>query len=152
MSTVTDVILIVGCLTDQEQAERFSDALKLAGHTEARLKQVDDHAGGNKAVQADIYMGAYNYLDDEAAVSAFYAIKWEERDQVQLLMKAENWDRFKVFVPEIQRAMYPEAERSDAPEGLPEGPDPDCYCKGNPLIFCLKCRPQEPQEGGGDHG
>jgi hypothetical protein len=47
------------------------------------------------------------------------------------------------FKVSLWREAHDEASESEQ--------DPDCYCKGNPLIFCLKCRPegnpQVPGEG-----
>lgn len=104
MSTVTDIILICGTSADQDNARRFGEALDLHSVSKGKpLAQVDEHAGGSHAIQADVWMGAYNYLDEEEALKVFYSLVWEDPNEIQLLMKYEDWDRFKVFVPEIKQ-------------------------------------------------
>jgi hypothetical protein len=53
----------------------------------------------------------------------------------------EEWDA------DTQAQMLQYADRvlallGEAPPTKEAEQDPDCYCKGNPLIFCLKCRPE----------
>jgi len=81
MSHVTDIVLIT-FIDDNAFTLEFG------------LTQVEEHAGGNKHMQCNIFMAAINYLDIEKMISWFKNTKWEYPKCAQLLYKDEYDDRF----------------------------------------------------------
>ena len=92
MSHVTDIIVIV--MVD-ENIELLQKYLKKV--YKCTLKQVDDYAGGNKAVQADIYMTAINAFIIPVFYQEFLKLKLEFPESAQLLIKDEHDDKFTLF-------------------------------------------------------
>jgi hypothetical protein len=94
MSVVTDVILMVpiggGRRVISDINARIAAAARAPGHG---LIKVDQHAGGNKAVQADVYMGAFNYLPRQDVLAILAAAPWvgSDRSEVRVAIK-EEWD------------------------------------------------------------
>lgn len=103
MSHVTDIILITAIEDGVGEAEEHPNAEKIhkfiCSKYVAGLKKVDELSGGNKAMQCDVFMTAINYLDIPALVDFFYEIKWEMPECVQLLIKDEHDDIFKIYTP-----------------------------------------------------
>jgi hypothetical protein len=94
MSVVTDIILVLGIAEPIDELNRYlSDA-----YNGGALKQVDKHAGGNKAVQCDVYMAAINHFDRESFIRKFASINWNEPECVQLFLKYETEDLFYVYL------------------------------------------------------
>lgn len=100
MSTVTDVMLITGLGENPHIIDLFSKTLIEHGVSEGRSLLKIEECGGSHAFQAGLYVGAYNYLDQDKALEVFRSLAWESPDQVQLMLKYESWDRFKVYSPE----------------------------------------------------
>ena len=97
MSHVTDVILTVGC-GDSRVAECIA-ALDSFTRTEARggtLHKVDQHAGGTKALQAEVYMGAFNYLPVGEFIALVKTLPWEYPEDIRLFMQEEQEYSFRV--------------------------------------------------------
>ena len=94
MSVVTDVILMVPVGADPRVVDhvnaRLATTLRASG---CGLRKVDQHAGGNKAVQADVYMGAFSYLSRQAVLGILAAAPWDADDRacVRVAIK-EEWD------------------------------------------------------------
>lgn len=63
----------------------------------AALVQVNQHGGGSKCIQCDIFIGAINHLDAEALINAYSLTPWEAADCTQLMIKEEEEDRFTVY-------------------------------------------------------
>lgn len=87
MSVVTDVILITAVDEDNEKgivARLF-------------LERVDHPAGGNKAMQCGVYMGAFNHLVIERFIQNVRALKWHDRECVQLMVKEEDDNQFRII-------------------------------------------------------
>jgi hypothetical protein len=61
--------------------------------------QLDQKAGGNKAMQCDLMLAAINYLDEEDLLERFNATAWLSPDCVQLMLKGEEDDTFTVYSP-----------------------------------------------------
>jgi hypothetical protein len=59
-----------------------------------QLKRLDGDAGGRKAMQAAVFMGAFNYLDIPAFVNVVASVPWEYEEGVALFIKDENDDAF----------------------------------------------------------
>jgi hypothetical protein len=94
MSVVTTILLTTSIMESEEDAEG-KDAFPAidrinAGLGRPWLKQVDQHAGGNKAPQAYAFMAAINYLDLGAFKRLIREAPWEEPDHVLLLVNHED--------------------------------------------------------------
>ena len=103
MSVVTDILLCTA-IDDGAPAEDKrpnADALSawlVQRHGPAcELKKLDGYAGGNKAMQCDVFGVAVNYCDTDELVAAFRAVKWQYPESAQLLVKEEDWDAFRLF-------------------------------------------------------
>lgn len=96
MSDVTNVILAVGvCETEDEDYDHTETVIRF----DSRLKRVDQHAGGGKAFECTVFMAAYNYLDLDSMLTLFAEIPWRDRDEVQLMVKGQDDEHFKIYVP-----------------------------------------------------
>lgn len=105
MSVVTDIILVTG-IDDGGAEDEHPNADRLSAYLEREhnghhLLKTDGHAGGNKAMQCDVFMAAINFLDHDAFVEWFRSIEWESPEKAQLMLKCEDCDRFEIFTPEI---------------------------------------------------
>jgi hypothetical protein len=98
MSDVTDVILTLSLIEESGEdcslpaVERVNECLVLKNH--GKLERVEGHAGGRKAFQAVVLLGAFNYLDIDDLVNAIAAQRWEAPEDVQLFIKREHDDTF----------------------------------------------------------
>lgn len=71
---------------------------EVPGH-DARLEalgfvRVDQHAGGNKVMERNVWLAAFNHLDLEALAAQLGAIEWEWPESVQLLVRDQHGARF----------------------------------------------------------
>lgn len=100
MSYVTNVILAT-CIDDGGSDDEHPNVDALNTWLEKRwgkLTQVNQLANeGGKAIECDIFIGAFNYLDVEGFVAAFRAIPWEMPESAQLLMKTEQEEQFAMY-------------------------------------------------------
>ncbi len=106
MSHVADIIFMTSIDDGSNVEDSHPNADKLSAylvrnHNGAYLVKVDDHAGGNKAMQCDVFMAAINYLDIDEFVEWFHGIEWEYPESVQLLIKDEHDDQFSMYTPKI---------------------------------------------------
>ena len=103
MSVITDIILLT-FIRDSEthggrlNAEKLSEYL-CENYRSKGLVQVDGYAGGNRAMQCDVFITAVNYLDHDEFIEIFNSIKWEYPESVQLLLKCEDCDAFEIITP-----------------------------------------------------
>src|SRR5262245_44259689 len=103
MSVVTDIILVTiiddGAERDGEHpnVDRLNAWIHETQGPPEALRKVDDDAGGNKAMQCDVFMAAINYLDKPGLIRAFRGIPWEAAEAVQLMLKGEDDDLFTMF-------------------------------------------------------
>ena len=98
MSHVTDVLLLAS-LEDSgvQKVQQWLEENKWP-----KLVEISDHAGGNKAMQCEVWAAAINYFDIEAFAAAVKSIEWEYPDSVQLLVKDEHDEWFCSSEKEIQ--------------------------------------------------
>ena len=70
-----------------------------------RIISIDDNNklppkwyGGSKYFEGKVYVGAYNYLDvKEFLYHLKYKVNWEDPESVQLIVKEQDDDLFKVI-------------------------------------------------------
>lgn len=96
MSVVTTLIIATSIMESEEDHDE-NDIFPSVDHINAAmgdrrvwLKQVDQHAGGNKAPQAYVFMGAINNLDLDAFKAHMRSAPWQEPDSVMLLVSGEE--------------------------------------------------------------
>ena len=63
------------------------------------LKRVDQHAGGDKNMEVDVYMGAFNWLSTSELLEKFNSIEWKWPGHVQLMICEQDDDSFTVYKP-----------------------------------------------------
>ncbi len=102
MSSVTSIILITtiedGARKDGEHPNvcGLNDKLREMGF-DSGLAKVDCHAGGNKIMGSDIWMGAFNHLNEAEFKETFESIDWEYPDNIQLLVQNESDLKYQIF-------------------------------------------------------
>jgi len=108
MSVVTNVILHMGCL-DDEQGEKLLAQVNEFFDNEDRdcmgFVLVDDPSlpegwyGGTKMLECTLAIGAFNYLDLGDLVEHLRQIKWPRYIQgnVQLMVKEQDHGRFRII-------------------------------------------------------
>lgn len=112
MSHITDVILVTalgdGDSGENEERENPNvDRLNLwlaaqplnAGL--GLLVKVNECTRG-KALQCDVFVTAFNYLDIDKFVALFRSIPWEFPEQAQLMLKDENDDVFNSYLAQAR--------------------------------------------------
>ncbi len=109
MSHVTDIILVINLDDDTipgydelgpSEVRELNKWLTQSNGYPSELKRFDKQkAGGNKVLQCDLYLAAFNSLDYEGFQKAFHSIAWYDEDGIQLMLKDEHEDRFTVIVP-----------------------------------------------------
>mgnify|MGYP003558210024 FL=1 len=94
MSVVTNVILMVPVGADSRDVDHVNAQLAVVLRVSGcGLLKVDQYAGGNKAVQADIYMGAFNYLSRQVVLEILAAAPWDASDRAVVRVAIqEEWD------------------------------------------------------------
>ena len=99
MSTVTDVILTLSVL--ERDADDEDDTLHILqpeldrierehGRKLFPLARVSQHATGGKAMQAVVFIGAYNCLPEDAFIEAIERTSWEAPEAVRLFFQREH--------------------------------------------------------------
>ena len=53
--------------------------------------------GGSKMLETPLYLGAFNHLDIEGLIEHLKEIDWEEPENVQLIVKTQESDTFKII-------------------------------------------------------
>jgi hypothetical protein len=103
MSHVTDVILTISLAEVDWKDDRCHvvETINawLSESDYGELKRVDDFTGGRKAIQAAIFMGAFNYLNILEFVAKVDAAPWEYREGLALFVKDEHDARFSDMTP-----------------------------------------------------
>ena len=104
MSHVASVILVTsGVEHDYTNRGYLVDRLNAYLRLQYRGRefvQVDQHAGGDKGFQNNVYLVAINYLNIERFLRVFRAIPWQLPEMVQLFIRDEHDDDFTVYRPE----------------------------------------------------
>jgi hypothetical protein len=92
MSHVTDVIFACDLREEKTSVDLINDWL--VEHEIGMLASVDDHAGGKKAMQSWVFLGAFNYLPIEEFASYVRSLTWCHPENVQIWIKDEHDERF----------------------------------------------------------
>lgn len=92
MSHVTSVILTTSLLDGPLDDDRDTAAEQLG--TVLGFERLGDRAGGNKKMQAEVWLAAFNHLDLPGLVQKLRALPWVEPQSVQLFVKCEHDEGF----------------------------------------------------------
>lgn len=108
MSFVTNIILHMSTIEEEDERIKEVNAYfspeNNYGISDRPLIGLDDTEllprgwyGGTKYLECELYVGAYNYLNLEAFLKHLStAVKWSEPQNVQVFVKEQNYDKFKV--------------------------------------------------------
>jgi hypothetical protein len=99
MSRVTNVLVTAGI--DEPGVPVLNKWLELENY--GVLHNVTLAAGGSKAVEADVWLGAFNYLNLKEFASAVERVKWESPGSVAIFIKEQEDERFELFVTSTPR-------------------------------------------------
>ena len=101
MSRVTNVILTTMCGEGVEHENGpdtypCTDAINvwLAELGHPPLLHVDPLWHGRKRIEADIWIGGFNYLDHDCLAAVVRAQPWDDPDSVQLFVNLQEESRF----------------------------------------------------------
>lgn len=94
MSVVTNVI--VTAESDEDPAVEQVNAY-LAGLGHGQFRRVDEYAGGLKAVEAGIWVTAFNHLSLSDLRDALALASWDSYDCVRVFVKRQEDDGFELF-------------------------------------------------------
>ena len=104
MSYVTDVLLLFSLEGNLIGGELVPEAPLIEGINSwleerefAGLENLSAHAGVEKAMQANVYGGAYNYFDVGGFVEFLQGVGWRAPQSVQLLVKGEEDSKFSLL-------------------------------------------------------
>ena len=61
------------------------------------LVEVSDHAGGHKALQCQLWVGAFNYLDIDEFVRVVFAQPWKYPEHVCIAICDEHEDQPRIW-------------------------------------------------------
>ena len=103
MSAVTNILLHI----DLDTANRIEEVNEFFSRKDLRgwppLVSLDDPRlprgwyGGDKRLEADIYVGAYNHFELQSFIEYLQSIAWRDDDAVQLFVKEYDEMEFKLI-------------------------------------------------------
>ena len=104
MSNVTNMILSFSvCENEEERVKEinsFSNKGKGFNITsvdfEKELTPKTRWYAGSKMIETNLFLGAYNHLDVDGLINHLKSIKWEDPEIVQLILKEEHDEKFKI--------------------------------------------------------
>lgn len=95
MSLVTNVILCAEPGEEQVTLEMINEFLDKDDCVGKRgFSHINDFAGGTKRLEADVYVGAFNYLQLEKLKEHIRSLPWEDIATVQLFVKEQDDESF----------------------------------------------------------
>jgi hypothetical protein len=103
MSVVTDVVLFFS-LSEDRIEHTDDDEYFIVNQINAWLQErrygtlngLDKYTGGNKATQACIYGGSFNFFATEDFLRFLKARPWRDRAAVQVMIQHEDEDKFRL--------------------------------------------------------
>jgi hypothetical protein len=109
MSIVTNLILTFSIGEDEssrtEEVNNFSNqgrGFKLVSADFERISsstpyEVKTWYAGTKFLETPLFIGAYNHLDLSGLVRHLKSVRWEEPENVQLMLKTQDSNKFKII-------------------------------------------------------
>jgi hypothetical protein len=99
MSRVTNVILTAGVgLLDGSDPEidSVNEFLRKVDERGGQFVEVSEKAGGTKHMECRVYLSAFNHVHTDMILRAIDQAPWRERDMVQVLVKEQEEDTFRL--------------------------------------------------------
>jgi hypothetical protein len=101
---VTNVILSTPLYFDEEKEVITKKINEFFDDTQKGFVNMDDENlpdgwyGGAKMLEAELFIGAFNYLDLPALIEHLKNIDWDgDIEEVQLIVKEQEDDRFRII-------------------------------------------------------
>ena len=99
MSTVTNVIFVTS--VDEYEATQALQRISSFQFGTYWEPIKDEVAGGNKNLECEVYIGAFNRFDEEKFVDELKMVKWKYPEELQVMVKRQDDDQFTtIFVGE----------------------------------------------------
>lgn len=110
MSVVTNLILTFSKSEDTKLIEEQLQTFKYGNNIPFHMVSIDDDSlpkgwyGGGKFMEANIYIGAFNHFNLKSFINHLKNIKWENPQDVQLIVREEKDFKFKLLdvFPELE--------------------------------------------------
>lgn len=98
MSCVTNIIVLTSCLEEKDDTETYPAIEWLNTSIGVDLREISNHAGGNKVFERRMFATAtgYGFFDDEVKV-ALEETPFECRNDVQVLVSRHEQNEFSLF-------------------------------------------------------
>jgi len=106
MSNVTSVILSFDALEEEDEngeKEFYWNMVRINAWLDARgygyFGDVNDCAGGRKALQKPVFIAAFDHFEVESFCEFLRSLRWERPENVQVLVQGENERKFRLIEP-----------------------------------------------------
>jgi hypothetical protein len=96
VSVVTSVALT---FFELDEVARLAEVNQFFEDGKVGLVDVTEHAGGNKAMQVSVAIGAFNYFPIEDFAEHIASIKWGRPDAVRLFVNFEHEEHVHLYEP-----------------------------------------------------
>lgn len=93
MSTVTGMVFTCGIL-DEDKLPLVNAIIRDTYEVEQNLVDVTKSTETGKALQGNVWIGAYNHFDEDAFFRKLPTIAWEQPDAVRVFLHYEHEDGF----------------------------------------------------------
>jgi hypothetical protein len=90
MSVVTDIIVTYSGLDDDKLDTINAWMVTQREYEGDRFVAVDEKAGGGKAMQANVALGAFNYFELDEFLVFLDTIEWERPEAVKVFVQEEH--------------------------------------------------------------
>ena len=100
MSWVTNIVLNIGLPGDEEhigEVNLFFEEMDVPGLISINHSLPERWYGGDQVFEANLFIGAFDWLELDNFVRHLISIKWEEPALVQLFVKEQNNATFKII-------------------------------------------------------
>jgi hypothetical protein len=99
MSLVTNAILHLGVLDEDEEVECLAAVNRYFKDRPGFVLVADDWCGGSKNLECSLAIGAFNYMGLDGLLKHMRSMSWPwyDRENVQLLVKEQDDDKFRVI-------------------------------------------------------
>lgn len=101
MSLVDNYILVAGILGDEDDAlpKEIIDLNTMISESQhgRGFLRVDQHSGGYKAFEADVFLFAGNYFSLAQMASCVSKIEWPDDDEIGLIYKGQEDESFTFY-------------------------------------------------------
>lgn len=92
MSTVTNVIFVMS--VDEFEATQALQRISSFQFGTYWQPLKDDITGGSKNLECEIYIGAFNYFDEDKFVDELKMVEWKYPEEIQVMVRRQDDDKF----------------------------------------------------------